>query len=124
MQLLEVSLAAALFSAATTGSLQLWAAGMGQQHTLASRSELIERMELDRLQLQARWRQALPRAEVCPSDAAPMLAAAQQIETPPQLSRQLEPLRDGPGVRVVWSVPAQPGLVRSRWFTPAGLGLC
>ena len=27
-------------------------------------------------------------------------------------------------VRVVWSVPAQPGLVRSRWFTPAGLGLC
>ena len=90
----------------------------------AVRNELIERMELDRLQLQARWRQAFPRAELCPSDAAPMLAAALKIETPPQLSRQVEPLRDGPGVRVVWSVPAQQGLVRSRWFTPAGLGLC
>ena len=124
MQLLEVSLAAALFGAATTGSLQLWASGMGQQQTLATRSELLERMELDRLQLQARWRQALPEGAVCSSYEGGMLDVAQQIQTPPQVSRVLEPLRDVPGVRVVWSSPGQAGLDRSRWFTAAGLGLC
>ena len=44
MQLIEVSLAAVIFTAASSGSLQLWSAGVGQQRQLASRSALQERI--------------------------------------------------------------------------------
>ena len=124
MQLIEVSLAAVLFTGATGGSLRLWAASGGQQQQLASRSELQERIELDRLQLQARWRQAFAPGQSCPAVEGQLEAEAARIQTPPQVSRALQDAGDGRGVVVVWSALDQPELQRERRFTAAGLGLC
>ena len=124
MQLIEVSLAAVLFTGATGGSLRLWAASGGQQQQLASRSELQERMELDRLQLQARWRQAFAPGQSCPAVEGQLEAEAARIQPPPQVSRALQDPADGRGVLVVWSALDQPELQRQRRFTAAGLGLC
>jgi len=124
MQLIEVSLAAVLFTGATGGSLRLWAASGGQQQQLASRSELQERIELDRLQLQARWRQAFAPGQSCPAVEGQLEAEAARIQPPPQVSRALKDPGDGRGVLVVWSALDQPELQRQRRFTAAGLGLC
>lgn len=124
MQLIEVSLAAVLFTAASGGSLQLWAASGGQQKQLASRSEVEERIELDRLQLQARWRQAIAPGQTCPAVEEHMEPVAARIQPPPQVQRTLSPASDGRGVEVVWSGLEQPMLERQRRFTAAGLGLC
>ncbi|MHA3961038.1 hypothetical protein [Synechococcus sp. LTW-G] len=124
MQLIEVSLAAVLFTGATGGSLRLWAASGGQQQQLASRSELQERIELDRLQLQARWRQAFAPGQSCPAVEGQLEAEAARIQPPPQVSRALQDPADGRGVVVVWSALDQPELQRQRRFTAAGLGLC
>jgi hypothetical protein len=124
MQLIEVSLAAVLFTGATGGSLRLWAASGGQQQQLASRSELQERIELDRLQLQARWRQAFAPGQSCPAVEGQLEAEAARIQPPPQVSRALKDPGDGRGVLVVWSALDQPELQRERRFTAAGLGLC
>lgn len=124
MQLIEVSLAAVLFTAASGGSLQLWAASGGQQKQLASRSEVEERIELDRLQLQARWRQAIAPGQTCPAVEEQLEPVAARIQPPPQVQRTLSPASDGRGVEVVWSGLEQPMLERQRRFTAAGLGLC
>ena len=124
MQWIEVSLAAVLFTGATGGSLRLWAASGGQQQQLASRSELQERIELDRLQLQARWRQAFVPGQSCPAVEGQLEAEAARIQPPPQVSRAVQDPGDGRGVLVVWSALDQPELQRERRFTAAGLGLC
>ena len=124
MQLIEVSLAAVLFTAASGGSLQLWAASGSQQQQLASARELQERIELDRLQLQARWRQAIEPGQSCPAVQEQMEAVAARIQPPPQVQRTLSPASDGRGLAVVWSALEQPTLKRERRFSPAGLGLC
>ena len=124
MQLIEVSLAAVLFTGATGGSLRLWAASGGQQQQLASRSELQERIELDRLQLQARWRQAFAPGQSCSAVDGQLEAVAARIQPPPQVRRALKDAGDGRGVLVVWSALDQPELQRERRFTAAGLGLC
>ena len=124
MQLIEVSLAALIFTAASTGSLQIWSACAGQQRQWASRSALEERMELDRLQLQARWRQAIELGEACSAVDGQLVRVAARIQPPPQLQREVSSASDGPGVEVVWSALEQPLLQRHRRFTAAGLGLC
>jgi hypothetical protein len=124
MQLIEVSLAAVLFTGATGGSLRLWAASGGQQQQLASRSALQERIELDRLQLQARWRQAFAPGQSCSAVEGQLEAEAARIQPPPQVSRAVQDPGDGYGVLVVWSALDQPELQRQRRFTAAGLGLC
>ena len=124
MQLIEVSLAAVLFTAASGGSLQLWAASGSQQQQLASASELQERIELDRLQLQARWRQAIAPGQSCPAVQEQLEPVAARIQPPPQVQRTLSPASDGRGVAVVWSALEQPTLKRERRFSAAGLGLC
>ena len=124
MHLVEVSLAGLIFTAASGGSLQLWASSGAQQHRLAMQGELSERMELDRLQLQVRWRQELAATQACPLLEEQLESVAQRLMVPPQLVRELRPAEPGRGVQVVWSVPGRPELTRHRWFTPAGLGLC
>ena len=124
MQLIEVSLAAVLFTGATGGSLRLWAASGGQQQQLASRSALQERIELDRLQLQARWRQAFAPGQSCSAVDGQLEAVAARIQPPPQVRRALNDAGDGRGVLVVWTALDQPELQRQRRFTAAGLGLC
>ncbi|UPM51182.1 hypothetical protein MY494_05330 [Synechococcus sp. A10-1-5-1] len=124
MQLIEVSLAAVLLTAASGGSLQLWAASGGQQKQLASRSEVEERIELDRLQLQARWRQAIAPGQTCSAVEEQLEPVAARIQPPPQVQRTLSPASDGRGLEVVWSGLEQPMLERQRRFTAAGLGLC
>ena len=124
MQLIEVSLAALLFTAASGGSLKLWAASGSQQQQLATKSELQERIELDRLQLQARWRQAIAPGQSCLAVLEQLEPAVARIQPPPQVQRTLSPASDIRGVEVVWSAVEQPKIQRQRRFTPAGLGLC
>lgn len=124
MQLIEVSLAAVIFTAASGASLQLAAVGAAQQHQVVLRSVLEERIELDRLQLQARWRQAIEPGQVCTAVDGQLADLADRIQPPPQLQREVLSVSDRRGIQVAWSALDQPTLQRSRRFTAAGLGLC
>lgn len=124
MQLIEVMVAAAVFSAATGSSLQLWSRAASSNQRLEQRHMLQERIELDRLQLQAHWRQAFSTAEACPVDGARLAAAAAGAPVPPQLERELIQIDGDGGIGVRWRAVGPSKLERQRLFTPAGLGLC
>ena len=125
MQLVEVSLAAVLFAAAAGSSLQLGSAAASSSQSTALRQQLQERIELDRLHLQAHWRQNAAGLS-CLDPVAGLIARAADVPPPPQLQRQLLPAADGEALLVQWSAgpPGEPPLQRHRWLTPAGLGLC
>jgi hypothetical protein len=124
MHLVEVMVAAAVFSAASGSSLQLWSHAVGNSHRAELRHQLLERIDLDRLQLQAHWRQELTGGSGCAVGAEGLMDVASSLPVPPQLRREVVPVQPGDGVQVRWQVDDDPGTTRERVFTPAGLGLC
>jgi type II secretory pathway component PulJ len=124
MHLLEVMLAAALFSSASASSMQLWGRVVTASQQTALRQQQLERMELDHLRLQAHWQRELSGAPTCSVSSEQLQAVAAAVPVPPQLQRELLPGITGQELRVRWSVEGQPQLKRERLFTPAGLGLC
>lgn len=125
MQLLEVSVAALVFAGAAASSLQLWSAAASSHQSTQLREQLLERIELDRLHLQARWRQDAAGFR-CDAPIAALTAAAAAVPPPPQLQRQVQPGADGGSLQLQWSavLPGEPPLQRHRSVTPAGLGIC
>lgn len=129
MNLIEVMLASAIFAGAAGGSLQLWAASAAASQQSVERERLLERMDLDLLQLQARWRRdaqgwAGLRCEVATVRLEDLAAVS---PVPPQLRRSVEPSADGSGLVITLSgqQPGQSeGLRRQRLFTAAALGPC
>lgn len=124
MQLVELMVAASLFAGAISGSLQLWSDAAATSQRLDHRQLLLERIELDRLQLMAQWRRHAVSSQLCPGDPDALVQSAAHLPPPPQLQRFLERQPNGPGVKVRWSVASDPTLQRQRLFTAAGLGLC
>lgn len=120
MNLVELSVAAVLFSAASGSSLQLWAQAASRSQQTELQQQLLERIDLDRLHLQATWRQS---GNGCGVDPAALLAQAAAVPVPPQLQRTVQLSADGLQVQVRWQALAAPALQRQRLFTPAGLGL-
>lgn len=124
MHLAEVMVAAAVFSAASGSSLQLWSHAAGSSHRAELRQQLLERIDLDRLQLQAHWRQELAGGSGCGLSSEDLVEVASALPVPPQLRREVVPVQSGEGLQVRWEVADDPGTTRERIFTPAGLGLC
>ena len=124
MQLIEVMVAAAIFTAASGSSLQLWSRAAGTTQQAEWREQQLERIELDRLQLQARWRHELAGVSGCLISRDQLIAVASVLPVPPQLRRELLPADQDDGLRVRWRAERDPALQRERLFTPAGLGLC
>ena len=124
MHLVEVMVAAAVFSAASGSSLQLWSHAAGSSHRAELRQQLLERIDLDRLQLQAHWRQELAGGSGCGLSSVDLVEVASALPVPPQLRRQVVPVQSGEGLQVRWEVADDPGTTRERIFTLAGLGLC
>lgn len=126
MQLVEVMVAATVFAMATGSSVQLWSrAALGSQQVEIHQQQG-ERIELDRLQLQARWHAGLrqPAGPACAVSPAQLVKVAERVPVPPQLRRDVTPVDQGSALRVRWSGEASPALARERFFTAAGLGLC
>ena len=127
MQLVEVMVAATVFAMASGSSVQLWSrAAMGSQRVEFQHQQR-ERIELDRLQLQARWQQDLRQptgAAGCAVCRDQLITVAERVPVPPQLRRALLPADQADALLVRWWVEASPALQRERLFTPAGLGLC
>ena len=122
MQLVEVMVAAAVFTAASGSSLQLFAQAAGSSQQAELRQQRIERIELDRLQLQAHWRRELEAADACALSAEELRALAASLPAPPQLQREVV-LSDQPDeLRLRWRFTGEPGVVRERLVTTAGLG--
>jgi hypothetical protein len=91
------------------------------------RQQVLERMEIDWLRLQAQWRQAAPAegalSQSCQEATAAMAALAQRVPVPPQVRRQLEPSADGRALLV--RLQSQESAVeRQRLFSPAVYGFC
>ncbi|MBV2351504.1 hypothetical protein KUL97_07260 [Synechococcus sp. HK05] len=122
MQLVEVMVAASVFAMATGSSVQLWSrAALGSQQ-VEMQQQQAERVELDRLQLQARWQAELrPSCSVSP---AQLITVAERVPVPPQLRREVVPVDQGAALQVRWWLEASPANARERLFTAAGLGLC
>jgi hypothetical protein len=124
MQLIEVMVAAAVFTAASGSSLQLWSRAAGTNQQAVLRQQQLERIELDRLQLLAHWRHDLASEPGCPISRAQLIAVASALPVPPQLQRELLSADQDGAVQVRWRADMDPALQRERLFTPAGLGLC
>ncbi|MEN9497055.1 MAG: hypothetical protein ACO289_10060 [Prochlorococcaceae cyanobacterium] len=125
MQLCEVMVAAAVFGLSAATGLQLTAGAGESQQRLGSRSELLARIDQDRLQLQARW-QASAGAPMGPCSvvALGLAQSAEAISLDAPLQRQLRISADGQSLEVSWLSGADGQPLRRRLFTPAGLGLC
>jgi hypothetical protein len=125
MNLIEVMLASAIFAGAAGGSLQLWAASAAASQQSVERERLLERMDLDLLQLQARWRRDAQgwAGLSCEAATARLESLAATAPVPPQLQRRVEPAPEGTGLVVSLASPLD-GLRRQRLFTAAALGPC
>ncbi len=121
MQLVEVMVAAAVFTAASGSSLQLFAqvASSSQQREL--HQQRIERIELDRLQLQAHWRRELAGTAACAISPEQLQALAAAVPAPPQVQREVVVGEQPDELRLRWRLAGEPGVVRDRLVTTAGL---
>jgi type II secretory pathway component PulJ len=124
MQLVEVMVAASVFTAAAGGSLQLFAQAASSSQQSELRQQQLERVELDRLQLQAHWRRQLQGEASCSVNPEQLQAMAAQLQPPPQVQREVLPGEQAEELRVRWRIAGHMSVVRERWVTAAGLGLC
>lgn len=124
MQLIELIMAAVVFSGAASCSLQLWGQAASGAHRAEHLEQLQQRIELDRLQLQAHWQRLLSAAPVCSSAVTEIVSIAAALPLPPQVQRRTRVDDHSAGVWVHWQATDTPGLERERLFTAAGLGFC
>lgn len=122
MQLVEVMVAAAVFTAASGGSLQLFAQAANSAQRGELRQQGMERIELDRLQLQAHWRRAIEAAESCAMSSAELRALAVSLPAPPKVQREVMQAEQPDELLLRWRLAGEPGVVRARLVTTAGLG--
>lgn len=122
MQLVEVMVAVAVFTAASSSSMQLLAQAAGRSQQAELRQQRIERIELDRLQLQAHWRRALEGVEACAIRAEQLRDLAASVAVPPQLQRELVPAEAPDELWLRWRLSGEAAVVRERLVTKAGLG--
>ena len=104
----------------TYSQLTMTAASSSQQSEL--RQQRIERIELDRLQLQAHWRRELAGAAACAISPEQLKALAAAVPTPPQVQREVVVGEQPDELRLRWRFAGEPGVVRERLVTTAGLG--
>jgi hypothetical protein len=123
MQLVELMVAASVFMAASAGSLQLFAQAASSSQASERRQQQLERIELDRLRLQAFWRRQLDGASSCDVTPEHLRELAASVPPPPQLQRELLVADQQGELRLRWRFEDQPAVVRERLVTPAGLGL-
>ena len=123
MQLVEVMVAATVFTAASGSSLHLFAQAASTSQATEARQQQLERIELDRLQLQAHWLQTLAEQMLCSPSPEQLQAFAAALPPPPQLQRELIASDSGDGLHVRWRLSGQAAVVRERLLTAAGLGL-
>lgn len=125
MQLVEVMVSATVFSLSAATGLQLMAIGGESQQRLGSRSQLLARIDQDRLQLQARW-QAMAKAPAgeCGISRLQLENAAAAVTLEDPLRRQLSISADGQSLEVSWHSEGASQPWRRRLFSGAGLGLC
>lgn len=122
MQLVEVLVAGVVFTAASGSSLQLFAQAASSSQQTELRQQRLERIELDRLQLQAHWHRELAGAEACAISAEQLKALAAAVPAPPQLQREVVLGEQPDELRLRWRFAGEPGVVRERLVTAAGLG--
>ncbi|MEY3545140.1 MAG: hypothetical protein RLZZ247_1297 [Cyanobacteriota bacterium] len=122
MQLVEVMVAAAVFTAASGGSLQLFAQAASSSQQGELRQQRIERIELDRLQLQAYWRRAVEAADSCAVSSEQLREMAASVPAPPQLQREVLLGEEPDELRLRWRFAGESVVVRERLVTTAGLG--
>jgi hypothetical protein len=115
--------AASVFMAASAGSLQLFAQAASSSQASERRQQQLERIELDRLRLQAFWRRQLDGASSCDVTPEHLRELAASVPPPPQLQRELLVADQQGELRLRWRFEDQPAVVRERLVTPAGLGL-
>ena len=122
MQLVEVLVAGVVFTAASGSSLQLFAQAASSSQQTELRQQRLERIELDRLQLQAHWHRELAGAEGCAISSEQLKALAAAVPAPPQLQREVVLGEQPDELRLRWRFAGEPGVVRERLVTTAGLG--
>lgn len=122
MQIVEVMVAAAVFTAASGSSLQLFAQAASRTQETEARQQRLERIELDRLQLQAHWRRQLQGSTACATSPEQLRALAAAVPVPPQLQREVAVGEQPDELRLRWRFDGEPAVVRERLVTTAGLG--
>ena len=122
MQIVEVMTAAAVFTAATGSSLQLFAQAASVSQQTELRQQRTEQIELDRLQLAAHWRRELAGAASCEIGLEQLQVLAASLPAPPELYREVVAGEQPDELRLRWRFAGEPGVVRERLVTTAGLG--
>lgn len=122
MQIVEVMIAAAVFTAATGSSLQLFAQAASRSQQTELRQQRTEQIELDRLQLAAHWRRELAGAASCAIGPEQLQVLAASLPAPPELYREVVVGEQPDELRLRWRLADEPAVVRERLVTIAGLG--
>lgn len=122
MQLVEVMVAVAVFSAASGSSLQLFAQAASSSQHRELHQQGIERIELDRLQLQAHWRRALEGVDGCEVSLEQLRVLAAAVPAPPQVQRELVAGAQPDELKLRWRLAGESAAIRERVVTTAGLG--
>ena len=122
MQIVEVMIAAAVFTAATGSSLQLFAQAASRSQQTELRQQRTEQIEQDRLQLAAHWRRELAGAASCEIGPEQLQVLAASLPAPPELYREVVAGEQPDELRLRWRLAGEPAVVRERLVTIAGLG--
>ena len=122
MALVEVMVAAAVFTLASCGSLQLFAQAADNSQQTELSQQRLERIELDRLQLQAHWRRELSGVAPCSVTPEQLKELASAVPTPPQVYREVVAGEQTDEIRLLWKSDGESTVVRERLVTTAGLG--
>ena len=125
MRLSELVVSAVIFGLSAAAGLQLTTLAQASQQRLSNHSELLARIEQDRLQLQRHWQEGARVASAdCKVSNLQLASRAAALPLPAPLQRQLIISDDDQSLLVSWSSPGQAQPLRRRLFSPAGLGLC
>lgn len=124
MQLVEVMVAASVFMAAALASSQLFTQVAGSSQQSEHLQQQLERIEFDRLQLEAHWLRRRQSLSSCSVAVDHMSAVAAEVSPPPQVHRELLAGERPEELRLRWRIASWSAPLRQRLVTAAGLGVC
>lgn len=124
MQLVEALVASSVFAISAGAALQISAGSAAGTLNTRAREQALERIEQDRLQLQAHWRAALAQPMACAAALAVMEAISASQAAPAGVSRSVQRSGQAELLEISWALEQAPQLQRRRLISPLALGLC
>lgn len=124
MNLVEVMVAAMLFTSSSLASLHLWQDSAAVSHSLENREDEIDRANLLRLRIQSHLRNHFTPDSLCPTTAELLEATETALEDESEIRIGFLLVDGVEVVQVKWEPSSKARFAHFHLFTPQGLGAC